>query len=185
VNRVTFYIVDLTATCRSRATAAASVLQCRAQANTPAAWYWLRRVLDDGAWAPRLDESSVQEMNYCLVEIMLIRRDHNPGPQCRPQLCNTQALSPSHHLFAIVMFFVTVNYCDEYVCLSVCLFVRWHISKLLLAELHSIFCACWLRPWLSSSSGGVAMHYVGRLLPVLLTTSCFHTMDPISCQVYC
>jgi len=64
------------------------------------------------------------------------------------------------------------EYCDDFVCLSVCLSLRKHISGtacptyINFAHVTYMFVA-------RSSSGGVAICYV---LPVLWMTSCFYVM---------
>jgi len=40
------------------------------------------------------------------------------------------------------------QYCDQPLCLSVCLSVRSHISKPLVETSHEICCRCYLWPWL-------------------------------------
>jgi len=61
------------------------------------------------------------------------------------------------------------KYCDEYVCLSVCLSVHSHSSNTTRLD-FTYFCMLFVAV-ARSFSGGVAICYV---LPVLWMTSCFH-----------
>jgi len=72
-----------------------------------------------------------------------------------------------------------VEYCDEYVCLSVYGFVCLYVSIFL----HQIFCGCCLWMWLSQSTFvGIVIRHV---LPVLYMTSCFHIMGPMVVWCWC
>jgi len=67
------------------------------------------------------------------------------------------ATSETHFsLYIITLHWIaSAEYCDEgvglsvSVCLAVCVFARDHISgTIYMSDLHQIFCACYLWPWL-------------------------------------
>jgi len=66
------------------------------------------------------------------------------------------------------------KYCDEYVCLSVCLSVRSHDSKTTWSNITRFL---YTLPIVMdrSSSDGVAIHYV---FSIMCMTACFRIMDP-------
>jgi len=69
------------------------------------------------------------------------------------------------------------KYCNERLCVSVCLSVCEHISKTRCAT-SPYFCACCMAVAWSSSSGGVAICCI-RLLPVLWMTLCLPVIGQV------
>ena len=63
----------------------------------------------------------------------------------------------------------TAEYCDDHICLFVCLSVREHISGTT-RPIFTKFCACYLRPW--QQRCGLSLSVVHQLVVMLNQWSC-------------
>ena len=76
-----------------------------------------------------------------------------------------------------------VKYCDQRFCMTVCLSVRWYVSKTTYRYPNftklSVLVSCYFGPWLGPPHDGNAICSICYVFPVLWMTSCFHMMKQL------